>query len=169
MLPWAWNTIYRNRKRLVFVTTLAFLAGVIFYLRADATVHGLPIPLITGCVYAATVLVCSILVCLFLPRLRFMIEAVAVSRLMLALFVFAMPNPGYTILASPELTALIVVMGGALVSRAMHGRILKDRARGWRERILPGNLRDVGPARLRANALQHRIVHWLDDHAPVPA
>lgn len=169
MLPWAWNTIYRNRKRLVFVTTLAFLAGVIFYLRASATVHGLPIPLVTGFIYAATVLVASILVCLFLPRLRFMIEAVAVSRLMLALFVFAMPDPGYSILASPELTALIVVLGGILVSRAIHGRILKDRADGWRARVMPGNLRDGGPARLRATPLQHRIVHWLDDHAPVPA
>lgn len=169
MVHWASQTIYRNRKRLVFVTALAFLAGVIFYLRATATIGGVPIPLVIGAIYAGTVLVASIVVVLFLPRLRFMIEAVAVSRLILALFVFAAPGPGYAILASPALTALIVVTGGVGISRIMHGRILREQATGWRDRLVPTSLFDGGPARLRAKPFQHRLVHWIDDRVPVAA
>ncbi len=163
-----WPLIYRERRRLVFVAAMAFMAGFLFYLRANFYIHGVHIALITGAVYAFVVGISALLICLFLPSLRFMIEAVAVSRLLLSFFVLAAPEIGYRVLASPMLTALLVVAGGAMISRVLHGRIHRDRQPGWRGRLLPHGMFRRIPVRIQGTPMQHRFVTWLDDTAPIP-
>ena len=165
-----WPMIHRERRRLAFVSFMAFLAGFLFYLRADFYINGVHIAVVTGAVYALVVGMSALVVCLLLPSMRFMIEAVAVSRLCLSFFVLAAPNIGYKVLASPMLTAFLVVLGGALISRLLHGRILRVRTPGWRGRLLPsGALFRRVPVQLRGTRWQHRFVTWLDDAAPIPA
>lgn len=161
-------TIIRERRRLGFVVLTAFLAGFLFYLRSGLDIHGIPAPFVIGAIYAFVVGLCALLVCLVVPSMRFMVEAVGISRLGLALFVLANPATGYQILANPALTAAIVVTGGVLVSRLMHGRILRDR-RGWRQTVVPGQFFRRAPVRIQANAWQHRYVAWIDDDAPIAA
>lgn len=161
--------IYRERRRLLFVTSLAFLAGVIFYLRADAEVMGVHVSLITGAIYAGVIGPTTLFCCLVLPSVRFMIEAIAVSRLIFSVVVFSAPGFGYKILASPTLTAAVVVLGGVAVSRVMHGRIRELRAQGWREKLSIRRIVARTPARLQARDWQHRFVGWIDDAAPLAA
>lgn len=161
--------IYRERRRLLLVTALAFMAGYVFYMRAGAEIWGLPIPLVTGAIYAGVVGPTALFFCLVLPSVRFMIEAVAISRLAFSVFVFSVPDIGYRILASPFLTALVVVLGGIAVSRLIHGRFHKEKVATWREKLRPTGLFRRAPVRLRARAWQHRFVGWIDDAQPVPA
>ncbi len=98
-----------------------------------------------------------------------MVEAVAVSRLLFSFFVLAQPEIGYKILAMPSLNAAIVVFGGVAISRLMHGKILREKTRGWRGRILPRGAFNRQPVRLKGTLWQHRFVGWLDDTAPIPA
>lgn len=162
--------IYRERRRLVFVAFMAFLAGFLFYARADLYILGIHISFITGAVYAVVVGIAALVICLAFPSMRFMIEAVAVSRLMLSFFVLAVPEIGFKILASPTVTAVLVVFGGAVISRLLHGQILRDRKPGWRGRILPaGSMFRRSPIKLSGAPWQHRFVSWLDDMAPIPA
>jgi hypothetical protein len=161
------SLIYKERRRLGFVVFTAFLAGVLFYLQSPVFVGGIHISLITGAIYALVVGVAALVVCIVFPAMRFMIEAIAISRLMLSLFVVCVPHLGFQILANPLLTALLVVSGGILVSRVLHGRILRDGPRWrtpwddrWRERV---------PARVQGTPAQHRRVGWFDDHMPIAA
>ena len=163
MLSVLGSHLYQERRRLLFVASMAFLAGVLLYLPAPIYVGAVHISLISGVVYATVVGLAAFFVCLILPSMRFMIEAVAVSRLFFAFFVLAMPQIGFQILANPLLTALLVVAGGAAISRVLHGRILREGPR-WQ---MPGRPRK--PVRIDGNAYQHRIVAWLDDAAPIPA
>lgn len=161
--------IYLERRRLLFVTSLAFLAGVIFYVRADAEIFGLPVPLVTGAIYAGVVGPTALFFCLVLPSVRFMIEAVAVSRLAFSVFVFSVPEIGYRILSSPFLTAFVVVTGGVLISRLLHGRIRRLRAANWRERLRPSRIVSRRPVMWQGRAWQHRFVRWIDDDQPLAA
>ena len=165
MLPGLVARIYRERRRLIFVAAMAFLAGFLFYLRSDKYVDGLHVAWITGAIYAGVVGVCAIFVCLFLPGMRFMIEAVAISRLFLSLVVLAIPELGQPLIDTPILMAFAVVFGGILISRVLHGKILRDRAKNWRDRLIPGFKRH--PARIIANPWQVRFVGWMDDAVPV--
>lgn len=161
--------IYRERRRLLLVTTLAFLAGYIFYMRVDHEIGGVPIPLLTGAIYAGVVGPAALFFCLIMPSIRFMIEAVAVSRLLFSVFVFSAPDIGYRILASPLLTAFVVVTGGVFISRLIHGRIKKRKAADWRERLSVSRIVTRAPVQLRGRAWQHRFVGWIDDTQPVAA
>ena len=169
MLYRLWRRVYCERKRLLFVTSLAFLAGVIFYLRTDQLIWGVPVPLVTGAIYAGVVGPAALFFCLVMPSIRFMIEAIAVSRLLFSLFVFSVPDICYTILASPFATAAVVVGGGAVISRLLHGRIRKLRLAGWRDRLNLSRIVTRTPARLTARAWQHRFVGWIDDTPTVAA
>lgn len=161
--------IYRERRRLLLVTSLAFLAGVIFYLRADHRIMGVHVSLITGAIYASVVGTTALFFCIVLPSMRFLIEAVAVSRLVFSVFVFSQPQVGYAILASPFLTAAIVVGGGIAISRLLHGDITTRAPGGWRTRFSRKGLFARRPALLRATPWQHRYVGWIDDAVPVRA
>lgn len=154
--------LHRDRRRLVFVAALAYLAGFLFYLPTGVYLGGVHISLLTGLVYAVVVGGTAFLICAVFPAMRFMIEAVAVARLALSVFVLAAPHIGFAILSSPLLTAILVVLGGALVSRVMHGRILRDRLPGWRGFLLPGAAFQRVPVRITGHEWQHRYVHWID-------
>lgn len=159
--------IFRERRRLTFVAVMAFLAGFFFYLNSDLAIGGVHIAFVTGTIYAVVVGTAALLVCLFLPSMRFMIEAVAISRLGLSFLFLAMPEIGARILASPTLTAALVVLGGAVISRLLHGRFERAPSSGWRAHVLPVDFFKRVPPRLQAHAWQYRFVSWMDDAAPV--
>ena len=162
------TVIYTERKRLGFVMAMAFLAGFLFYVRADLFIGGVHLSLITGTLYAAVVGACALVVCIVLPSMRFMIEAVAVSRLILSLFVLFVPSVGYPILANPLITAALTVAGGIAVSRLMHGRLQKQHLKGARRLQLSKNLFKRAPVSVRGTIWQQRFVHWLEDTEPMP-
>jgi peptidoglycan/LPS O-acetylase OafA/YrhL len=161
------SRLYCERRRLLFVASLAFLSGFFMYLRSDVHLWGWHIAWVTGALYASIVGCCALIVCLFLPSMRFMIEAVAVSRLVLSLAILAMPGLGPLLLSDPLITALVIVSGGMLVSRLMHGRILKDRATTWRARLLPRYGLQRRPVRIDARDWQYSFVGWMDAAEPV--
>jgi len=163
------SRIYRDRRRLLFVVSMAFFAGYIMYLRADLYVFGVHIALFTGTLYASVVAFCALVICLFLPSMRFMMEAVAISRLGLSLVVFFAPNVGGPILSSPLLTAFVVVFGGFCISRLLHGRILKTKPTTWRDRLFPQTGMQRLPARIEAAPWQLRFVGWIDNTVPEAA
>ncbi|QMU57452.1 MAG: hypothetical protein GKR98_04090 [Boseongicola sp.] len=169
MIPGLWRAIYLERRRLAFVTILAFLAGFIFYARNDAVINGLPIALYTGLIYAAVIAPVTLLVCIFMPTFRFMIDAVAVSRFAVSIFVYLFPEAGAIILASPLLTAVIVVGYGVLFSKIMHGQAVRQKAPRLRDRVAmhANGIRE--PALINAAPVQHRFVRWVDDTPPVRA
>lgn len=156
--------LYQERRRLALVTSLAYLAGVLFYWPSHVYLAGFHISMITGTVYATVVGVAALLICALLPRLRFMMEAVAIARLILALFVVAMPELGPMVLSNPFLMALIVVLGGAGVSRLLHGRLLRH----------PLPRFAFGPKTRKSVVAvgtdwQCRFVSWVDGAAPMSA
>ncbi len=161
--------VYRERRRLLFVTSLAFLAGFLFYARYDLYIGGFQVGILTGAVYALIIGLVTLLICALLPSLRFMIDAVAVSRLFLAVVVFFVPEIGQIILMNPLLTAVIVVSSGALLSRVMHGRILREKAKNWRLAFRNRRAMRQQPVRLEATPLQHKFVGWVDGRAPIAA
>lgn len=167
MLLGTLSRLHRERRRLCFVTALAFLSGYIMYLQSELQVWGLHIAWVTGGIYACVVGAFALLICLFVPSMRFMIEAVAISRLGISVVVFALPELGVRLLADPFITASVIVAGGFLVSRALHGRILKERNYTWRDRILPRFERK--PVQIRATAFQARFVGWIDNTVPLRA
>lgn len=149
--------LYQERRRLGLVTALAFVAGVLFYWPSQTYLGAVHISLVTGVVYAAVVGVAAAIVCVLLPRLRFMIEAVAVSRLVLSCCVVVTPEIGPLLLANPFLMALVVVLGGALISRVMHGRIVREPRPAFA--FGPSARRDV----VVLGALWQRgFVDWID-------
>lgn len=157
------TSLYRERRRLALVTTLAFVAGVLFYWPSKVYLAGLHISVITGTVYAGVVGVAALLICIIFPRLRFMMEAVAISRLILAFAILAMPELGPAVLTNPLLMALIVVSGGACISRLLHGRILRH----------PLPRFSFGPTTRKSVVAvgtdwQRSFVSWVDGAAPVP-
>lgn len=154
----------------MFVAAMAYLAGFLFYLPSGVMLGGLPLAAVTGAVYAGVVGVIALIVCAVFPALRFMIEAVAVSRLILAIGFLAVPQAGAVVLSSPLLTALSVVGLGMVISRTLlHGRILRERRPGWQGLLGPADLFRRTPPRLRAAPFQHRFTGWLDDAVPIPA
>ena len=155
--------LYNERRRLALVTTLAFAAGMLFYWPSKVYIGDLHISLITGAVYAGIVGLAALLICAVFPRLRFMMEAVAISRLILALVALAIPGIGPALLTNPLLMALVVVSGGACVSRLLHGRIQRH----------PLPRFAFGPATRKSvvavgTEWQRRFVLWVDGAATVP-
>lgn len=105
------------RRLLAVVTLLAFAAGGLMYLRHDLVVCGMPIALFTGLTYAAVVGLAAALTLMLLPALAAMIEAMAISRLGVALAAAGFPDFGQALIGSPILSATAVVLGAVLVRR----------------------------------------------------
>lgn len=121
--------LYRERRRLVLVASLAYLAGVLLYLPSPAYIGAVHISFVTGAVYAAVVGGAAILICALLPSMRFMMEAVAISRLLLALVILGEPALRAFFLGNPLIMAFVLVVGGVCISRGIHGRIEKPSKR----------------------------------------
>lgn len=163
------QAIHLERRRLYFVTLLAFAAGVLFYARLDLVVFGLPGPFVVGLIYAFVIGFAALVVCIFAPSFRFMLEAIAISRLAIAGLSFSVPALGETILSSPVLNAVIVVGFGVAVSRVMHGRILRPARMGLKDRLLAYAQEGRGKVRVNGSALQRTYVAWMDDAVAVAA
>ena len=159
-----WALLYRERRRLALVSCLAFAAGGLFYWPTHIYLGSVHISLVTGAIYAGVVGLAALMVCAFLPSMRFMIEAVAFARLALAFFVLAFPQIGFQILTSPLLTALIVVGGGAVVSRVIHGKIVRETKGFWKISRTPRSAVFAEGGRL-----QKRFVAWVEDSVQTPA
>lgn len=116
------QTLHREKRRLGFVMLMGYLAGWLFYLRVDVQVGGVPLPLVTGVLYAVLLSLSTLAICILAPSLCFMIEPLAVSRLVLSIFVVTNPGPGNEVLTNPLLMAGLVVGGAVFISRAMRRR-----------------------------------------------
>ncbi len=139
-----WLRAYRDRRRIAFVVSLAFVAGYVLYLRHGGQVLGVPVPVFTGLVYAVFIGLATLLTGVILPGLRFATEAIAVSRLILALVIWTAPALAHPIMSQPLISATIVVGGAVLLQRLVYG--------GWLDALFG---RDI----LQTN----RAAEWLDD------
>ncbi|MCV2880769.1 hypothetical protein [Actibacterium sp. XHP0104] len=115
--------LVEERRRLAFVTPLAFLAGVILYADYPGLAFGLPVPVFAGLLYAAGVGGACLVMGLFAPSLVTLSEGAAVTRIALALMVVQFPDIGHAVMAAPVLNATLVVAGALLLQRlpAWHG------------------------------------------------
>ncbi len=146
-----WHRIYCERRRVGLVTALAFLAGYILYARVDMSVLGVNLPVLTGLLYAAFVGPAALATFLFMPALRLLTEAVALSRLGFACFVYCVPDPGLTLASLPLVNASLVI-GGALALCWLGRRLARSDARA----ILPQALQFV-------LATGDSVIFWLHD------
>lgn len=169
MLAGLRQAIHLERRRLYFVTLLAFAAGVLFYARLDMILFGLPAPFIVGLIYAFIIGFAALVVCILAPSFRFMLEAIAISRLAIAGLAYSVPALGQTILASPVLNAVIVVGFGVAVSRLMHGRVLRSTRVGLRTRLRTYAVEGRGNVRVAGTVWQRNYVSWMDDTVAVAA
>lgn len=163
------QAIHLERRRLYFVTLFAFAAGVLFYGRIDMVLFGLPAPFIIGLLYAFFIGFAALIVCILAPSFRFMLEAIAISRLAIAGLAYSVPALGETILASPILNAVIVVGFGVAVSRVMHGRIVRSARVGLKSRLLTYAAEGRGKVRVAGTVWQRNYVAWMDDAVAVAA
>lgn len=158
-----WSLLHRERRRLAFVVSLAFWAGVLLYWNANTAIGSVPIAWVTGAVYAVVVGVAALVICAFLPSMRYMMEAVAISRLALAFYLLAHPEVGASLLQSPFLLALVVVTGAILVSRVIHGRSERQHTTFF---SLPNQRFEK--RFIQGTALQVWFVNWIEPAAPEP-
>lgn len=158
-----------ERRRLYFVTLMAFVAGILFYARLDMVLFGLPAPFVIGLFYAFIIGFAALVVCILAPSFRFMLEAIAISRLAIAGLAYSVPALGDTILASPILNAVIVVGFGVAVSRLIHGRIIRSAQVDLRARLLAYAKEGRGKVRVAGTNWQRNYVAWMDDAVAVAA
>ncbi len=108
----------RDARRLIlFATGMAFAAGVIAFLRHDVTVHGMPLPLFTGLLYAGFVGAAAAVTSVALPALGPFVEATAIARLGAAVLAFGSPEAGAALQQSALLSATVVVGGAVMIRR----------------------------------------------------
>lgn len=105
------------RGLILFATGMAFAAGVVAFLRHDATIHGMPLPLYTGLLYAGLVGAAATATSAALPALGPFVEATAIARLGAAVLAFGSPAAGATLQQSPLLGATVVVGGAVAIQR----------------------------------------------------
>lgn len=115
-----------ERLRILFVTTLAFLSGLVLYQGTPGLVLGMPVMVFTGLVYAVFIGLSSTLICLFLPGLIATLEAFALSRLTFVLLVQMFPGFWADIAAQPMLNATAVVIGAAVYYEALFRRLPRN-------------------------------------------
>ena len=156
------QAIYQERRRLYFVTLSAFVAGVLFYAHIDIELAGLPAPFVVGLVYAFVIGIAATIVCLLAPSFRFMLEAIAISRLCVAWIAFSAPGVGHVVISSPILNACIVVGFGVGVSRLIHGRVARTARRSLRDRLYAYARDGRAAPKVEGHAWQRRYVAWID-------
>lgn len=144
-------------RRLGFAGACAMLAALVLYRHLDGYVGILPTPLAVAFFYSGVVILAGFVTTYYLPRIRRLIEAVAVSRLSLAAGALAVPELGPQLSVAP-LTNATLVVGGAIVmlalAPAVHALCQAPHA--------PRPLRAVSDA-------AHRGVCWIDEAQPPAA
>ena len=168
MLAGLKQAFYQERRRIYFVTLLAFVAGILFYDHVDHQIAGLPGPFAIGLIYAALIGFAATVICLIAPSFRFMIEAIAISRLGVATLAYYAPGVGDVIIADPLLNAVIVVGFGLGVSRLIHGRISKGNRIGLLARL--ERYAETGriAARVQGRGWQRAYISFMDDAVAIP-
>ncbi len=152
------SVIHQERRRLLFAIVLAYVSALLAHAHLEVRIDGYPIEIFIASLQAVVVGVFALLVCIFLPSMRFMIEAIAVSRLALASFMYIFPGTGILIQQNPMFSTTVVVIGAIGTSRLIHGRMFKGGAKVRFRRF---------PARLESLPWQKRFVHWVDDTRPI--
>ncbi len=155
--------LYRERRRLVLVAGLAYLAGALLYLPSQAYIGAVHISLVTGAIYTTVVGLAALLICALMPAMRFMIEAVAISRLLLALVILAEPSLHAFFLGNPLIMAIVLVLGGIGISRGIHGRMEKPAKKPFQMRT-PWQHAIVK----QGTDWQRGFVHWVEGGASAP-
>lgn len=160
------DRMYFERRRLGVVTVLAFIAGALLYSNIPAN-GALPVSLIAGGLYAAVVGSIAILTCLFLPALRFMLESIALSRVLVGIAAWQSPDVAMALVGSPLLMAMLVVSLGAILSRTFHGNMQRNSTAARRLGVLPDSLFQRHPPVLVApTTWQMQFVNWIDAARP---
>ena len=98
-----------ERRRIAVAGSLAFLAGTTLTSHLHGVAFGLPFPVFVGIAYAGLAMIAATFSTYFLPRLRHLVEAVALSRLLFALGIAG--SQGYAVAETPLYAATIVVVG----------------------------------------------------------
>ncbi len=130
------------------------VAALVLYRHLDGHVGILPTPLAVALFYSGVVILAGFVTTYFLPRIRRLIEAVAVSRLSLAAGALAIPDLGSQLSVAPMTNATLVV-GGAFtilsLAPALHALCQAPQA--------------PSPLRAFSDAV-YRGVRWIDDAQP---
>lgn len=157
-----------ERRRIAVVTALAFAAGALLYTNIPAYSADIPLPLITGALYAGIVGPVAFLTCIFLPAFRFMLESIALSRLIVAIAAAQFPELAVALISNPLLMALLVVSGGAILSRALHGQFARAKAARKLAGLLPETLfQRQQPVLVAPKPWQMQFVGWIDVNRPL--
>ena len=168
MLAGLKQAFYQERRRIYFVTLLAFVAGMLFYNHIDFQIAGLPGPFAIGLIYAGLIGFAATVICLVAPSFRFMLEAIALSRLAVATLAYYAPGVGDVIIADPLLMAVIVVGFGVGISRMIHGRISRHARLGIGERLRAYADNGRIAARVQGRGWQRAYVSFMDDAVAIP-
>lgn len=109
---------HMQSRRLCFCGVLAFLSGMLLYGHLGGALYGVPVPVAVGILYCVSVMIAALLTTFFLPNVRRLVDAVAVTRLSLALIAAAMPGLGRALSEAPEISGTIVIGSAALLVAA---------------------------------------------------
>ena len=112
---------YSETRRVGWLTAMAFCAGTLLYLRNEVHLNGIPLCIIVGLIYAVFLAPIIVATSMLLPRLRAMIEHMALSRLVVAILVFLFPGVGTVVLHNPPIMGGVIVLGGLTINRALGG------------------------------------------------
>lgn len=119
------RTFHREKRRVAALSFIAFLAGCLFYLRLDAHVAGLPVSILAGLFYAAIVAPVAFMMFIVMPSQTVLMEAMAVSRLGIAVAVVSLPESSTVLISNPALLACAVAGGGLIVHAMIRSGALK--------------------------------------------
>lgn len=105
-------------RRLCFAGASAVLAALAVYGHLEGSVGALPAPLAVALFYGTAVVLSGLVTTYFLPRIRRLIEAVAVTRLVTAACVLVVPELGPQLASAPFANATLTVGGAILLLAA---------------------------------------------------
>lgn len=102
------------------LSVFSFLGGAALYAHVPVGpvavgAFVMPVAVFAGLSYAIAVFCTAFVTTLFLPGLRHLADAVALTRLTVGLVALAMPNVAEALIAAPVLSATIVVGGAGLL------------------------------------------------------
>jgi hypothetical protein len=114
--------IHLERRRLIIAGYLAYVAGYVLHAHLNVMVFGVPFPVFTGSVYLISVMLTGVVTTYLLPKIRWLIDCIAVSRLCFAFCIVGIQGQEFA--ASPMFSALVVV-GGAIFIHRLAGILSK--------------------------------------------
>ncbi len=140
---------YGERRRIAFASVMAFVAGVTLYSHLSISIFGVPFPIFAGTLYLVVVGLAAALTTFLFPKIRRLVDGIAVARVTLAFLTVATQN--YVLVEEPLASALIVVSSAVFILAA--GKYIAGAAKNGR---VP---RVVLPVVTAVNA----FFNWLDN------